>query len=204
IKVESADTIPPVIEEISLDRKKVPPSSAIHVRVRATDNVGVVEVKADGTSLTKTNEVWEGEITVPSTPGNYTLKITARDEAGNKAQAEVSYSVVTPTGSVAVTTEPKPLVMNGSAILYIKLISTANFDDKVSVKITTEGIPAEYAADLSWFNTTAFEVVVKAGETKLLPVEITTTAKGYHAFRTEAYSEGFNATSTDYGVIYVP
>jgi hypothetical protein len=46
--------------------------------------------------------IWEGDITAPPTPGDYTLTIRAEDAAENVAETTVDYSVVTPTGGLGV------------------------------------------------------------------------------------------------------
>jgi len=94
---------------------------------------------------------------------------------------------------------------NSSDIIYIKLISTANFDDMVEVTLDNNGIPPAYAANLSWFNRTTMLVRVPKGETILIPFEVSIPSgvSGYKVFHDNAISQGLGTTSMDTGVIYV-
>jgi hypothetical protein len=78
-----ADTTPRVIESITLYPANTTAGAKINVTVKASDNIGVIEVTADGVSLTYSNGEWDnGSITAPSTIGSYTVTIWANDSAG--------------------------------------------------------------------------------------------------------------------------
>ena len=147
---EEEDTLPPTIVSVTLDAYIIPPDSTIHVTVNATDNVGVTSVTADGVALVETGSIWEGNITAPSTTGEYTLTIRAEDTAGNSNETNVSYSVVEPSGSIGIGVDPRLTTVSAgdTAIINITLVSTENFDDIAYIYLTTEGIDPMYEACL--------------------------------------------------------
>ena len=193
------DTIPPTIESVTLDAYTTIPDAPIHVTVEATDNVGVTAVTADSTTLVDTGSTWEGDITAPSSTGDYTLTIRAEDAAGNYDETTVEYSVVTPQGGFGVAVLPMYSVVNdGDTVgLTVKIISTENFDDKLHVYLSTDGLPLP-SADLSWFNWTEQNVLIpERGEITIpLKAEIPPGESGMKMFRVKAEStiwrtEGF-------------
>jgi len=208
ITVTSAvDTEPPTIESVTLDTYINIPNSSFHVTVEATDNVGVTSVTADGTPLTETGSTWEGDIFIPEgTPeGEYTLTITAQDEAGNTAESSVNYSVVFPQGGFAVAIDP--MMSSASAgdvkVYQIKIISNENFDDKLHVYISDEGIPDAYRADFE-FNWTDKTVYMMSGDTVELSLEVTIpSASGYKMFRVYADSMRFRTYSYGTGIVLI-
>ncbi|MCW7077639.1 MAG: PKD domain-containing protein [Canidatus Methanoxibalbensis ujae] len=208
ITVTSAvDTEPPIIESVTLDTYINIPNSSFHVTVEATDNVGVTSVTADGVTLTKTGSTWEGDIFIPEgTPeGEYTLTITARDEAGNTAESSVDYSVVFPQGGFTVAIDP--MMLSASAgdvkVYQIKIISNENFDDKLHVYISDAGIPDEYRADFE-FNWTDKKIYLKSGETVELSLEVTIPqASGYKMFRVYADSMRFRTSGYCTGIVLI-
>ena len=198
ITVESAeDTEPPVIESVTLDSYINIPDSTFHVTVEVTDNRAVESVTADGISLTETGS-WEGDVYIPPDipEGTYTLTVTAEDEAGNTAQAEVEYTVVIPQGGFAVAVDP---MMSSAAVgdvkVYkIKIVSNENFDDKLHVYLNDEGIPDLYKADFA-FNWNEKTVYLKSGDTIELSLEVTIPqATGYKMFRIYADSMKFRTS----------
>lgn len=95
-----ADIKPPVINSVNLNKTTVNASETIHVTVNASDNVGVTSVTIEGgeinVSLANTT-FWEGDITAKSTPGTYTVTVTASDAVGNKvSNTSKSYTVQPP------------------------------------------------------------------------------------------------------------
>ena len=208
ITVTSAvDTEPPTIESVTLDTYINIPNSSFHVTVEATDNVGVTAVTADGVTLTKTGSRWEGDIFIPEgTPeGEYTLTITAKDEAGNTAESSVNYSVVFPQGGFTVAIDP--MMSSASAgdvkVYQIKIISNENFDDKLHVYISDEGIPDAYKANFS-FNWTDKTIYLKSGETVELSLEVTIPqASGYKMFRVYADSMRFRTSGYCTGIVLI-
>ena len=208
ITVTSAvDTEPPTIESVTLDTYINIPNASFHVTVEATDNVGVTSVTADGVALTKTGSTWEGDIFIPEgTPeGEYKLTITAQDEAGNTAESSVNYTVVFPQGGFAVAIDP--MMSSASAgdvkVYQIKIISNENFDDKLHVYISDEGIPDVYKADFS-FNWTDKTIYLKSGETVELSLEVTISqASGYKMFRVYADSMRFRTSGYCTGIVLI-
>jgi len=208
ITVTSAvDTEPPTIESVTLDTYINIPNSSFHVTVEATDNVGVTSVTADGVALTKTGSTWEGDIFIPEgTPeGEYTLTITAQDEAGNTAESSVNYTVVFPQGGFAVAIDPMMSSASGGdvKVYQIKIISNENFDDKIHVYISDEGIPDAYKANFS-FNWTDKTIYLKSGETVELSLEVTIPqASGYKMFRVYADSMRFRTSGYCTGIVLI-
>ena len=202
------DLLPPVIRSVILDTYVNIPNSTFHITVKATDNVEVVSVKADGIDLINTEDaLWEGDIYIPEeTPeGNYTLLITAEDGAGNEAKAEVEYSVVFPQGGFAVAVEPmmSSASANETKVYEIKIISNENFDDKIHVYISDEGIPDAYKANFS-FNWTDKTIYLKSGETVELSLEVTIPqASGYKMFRVYADSMRFRTYGYCTGIVLI-
>jgi hypothetical protein len=205
---ETIDTTPPVIESVTFDGYTTIPDAAIHVTVEATDNVGVTSVTADEVSFVETGNVWAGNITVPSTTGDYTLTIRAEDEAKNFNETTVPYSVVIPVNGLGVAILPKVSTASpGSTLsLDIKIVSTENFDDVVYVYLTVEGIPSSYQANLSWFNWTDETVGIPIEEEIVLPIEVAIpngTSSGYKSFGVKAESTKWHSKAQDYGAIMV-
>ena len=203
----AADTEPPTIESVTLDTYINIPNSSFHVTVEATDNVGVTSVTADGTPLTKTGSTWEGDIFIPEgTPeGEYTLTIIAQDEAGNTAESSVNYSVVFPQGGFTVAINPMMSFANaGDVKVYqIKIISNENFDDRLHVYISDEGIPDAYRADFE-FNWTDKTVYMMSGDTVELSLEVTIpSASGYRMFRVYADSMRFRTSGYCTGIVLI-
>ncbi len=203
----AADTEPPTIESVTLDTYINIPNSSFHVTVEATDNVGVTSVTADGVTLTKTGSTWEGDIFIPEgTPeGEYTLTIIAQDEAGNTAESSVNYSVVLPQGGFAVAIDPMMSSASGGdvKVYQIKIISNENFDDKLHVYISDEGIPDAYKADFE-FNWTDKKIYLKSGDTVELSLEVTIpSASGYKMFRAYADSKRFRTSGYCTGIVLI-
>ena len=89
------DVEKPVIQSVVLFPANTTAGSKINVTVNATDNIGVSEVKAGNVPLVKDNDgFWKGNITAPSSRGDYSLLIKANDTVGNAAETSVPYHVV--------------------------------------------------------------------------------------------------------------
>ncbi len=90
----SNDTIPPVINSVTLDNSTPKTGSPIKVTVNATDNVGVVRVDANGIALALQSGntfTWSGMIMAMQ--GNHSVNVSARDSANNIAwNNSTSYS----------------------------------------------------------------------------------------------------------------
>jgi len=201
------DIEPPIIESVTLDAYTTIPDATIHVTVEATDNVGVTSVTADSVDLEETGSIWEGNITAPSSTGEYTLTIRAEDAAGNYNETTVDYSVVKPSGSIGIGVDPRLTTVNAgdTAIINLKLVSTENFDDIAYVYLTTEGVYPGYEANLTWFNWTSKYVKVPAGATVKVPlkVNIPTGESGYKVFYAKLESTKWTPTAMDTGILYI-
>ena len=204
---EAVDTTPPTIESVTLDAYTTIPDATIHVTVEATDNVGVASGTADGVNLVETGSIWEGDITAPSTTGDYTLTIRAEDAAENYAETTVDYSVVKPSGSIGIGVDPRLTTVSAgdTALINIKLVSTENFDDIAHVYLTTEGIYPGYEANLTWFNwTSKYVKVPKGGEVNVpLEVNIPGGESGYKVFYAKLESTKWTPTAMDTGILYI-
>ena len=203
----AVDTEPPEIQSVTLDTYINIPNSSFHVTVEVTDNVGVTAVTADGVALTKTGGTWEGDIFIPEgTPeGEYTLTITAKDEAGNTAESSVNYTVVFPQGGFTVAIDPMMSSASGGdvKVYQIKIISNENFDDKLHVYISDEGIPDAYKANFS-FNWTDKTIYLRSGETVELSLEVTIPqASGTKMFRVYADSMRFRTSGYCTGIVLI-
>jgi len=203
----AADTEPPTIESVTLDTYINIPNSSFHVTVEATDNVGVTSVTADGVALVETGSIWEGNITAPSSTGEYTLTIRAEDAAGNYNETTVDYSVVKPSGSIGIGVDPRLTTVNenDTAVINIKLVSTENFDDIAYVYLTTEGVYPGYEANLTWFNWTSRYVKVPGGATVKVPLEVNIPVgeSGYKVFYAKLESTKWTPTAMDTGILYI-
>ncbi len=197
------DKVTPVIESITLYPANTTASSTINISVRASDNVGVVEVTADGSPLTYSDGLWSGSITASSSLGIYTVIIRARDAANNLAEATASYRVVLPQGGVSVAVIPKiSTVTNGSSIvLNIKINNTANIDDLFHVYLNNSALSATSRADLAWFNWTSKLVEIPARKEVTIPirVEIPSGISGTKAFRVYVNSTTWRSSAYDTG-----
>jgi hypothetical protein len=192
------DTEQPVIESVTLYPANTTAGSTIGISVSASDNVGVDGVTADGTPLTISDGLWQGSITAPPTLGDYTLPITAKDAAGNTAEASAPYRVVLREGGASVSVAPRAnSVTSGSTVaLNIKVKNTQNIDDVFRVHINVSELPSAYQADLAWFEWTEKVLNVRSGEEILVPMNITIPSgvSGTKVFRAKANS----MTSTPY------
>jgi len=201
------DTVSPVIHSVTLDAYTTIPDAIINITVNATDDVGVVSVTAEGIPLLKTDGIWEGNITAPSSTGEYTLTIRAEDAAGNYNETTVDYSVVKPSGSIGIGVDPRLTTISAgdTAIINITLVSTENFDDVAYVYLTTEGIDPMYEANMTWFNWTSRYVSVPAGSTVKVPlnVSIPEGESGYKMFYVYLESKKWTTTAMDTGVLYI-
>jgi hypothetical protein len=202
------DTTDPIIDSVDVYPVNTTAGSKVDIKVAALDNKEVTEVTADGIAFTYSDGYWKGSITASSLLGTYNVLIKARDAAGNDVQTTVKYTVVNKVGGIAITSIPKPLtiVRGSSGQLNIKLISTANIDDRVWVNITTTGISAASAIDLTWFNRTAVLVEVPSKATVYVTFSVTVPSDavvGYKTFKNNAKSLWFNATSVDTGLVNV-
>jgi cell wall-associated NlpC family hydrolase len=205
-----ADTTPPVIESVTLYPVNATAGADINVTVKASDNVGVIEVKADSISLIYSNGEWNhGSITAPSTIGSYTVTIRANDSAGNFAERTADYRVIAPKGGIGVGISPKTTTAptTGTTINYIVNIkSTQNFDDVVQVNVTTDGLPLSYQMPLEWFNWNNQTVRVSSNVTVKLPLTLTIPpgqTAGKKSLKVRANSTMWITKGFDTGIITI-
>lgn len=201
------DTIDPTIESVIIYPKNTTAGATIDINVSASDNRGVVEVTADGTSLVNDNGFWKGGITASSTLGSHTITITVRDQAGNSVERTVEYKVVSPTGSLGVGVSPKiTTISSGNAINYIiKIKSMQNFDDKININITQEGLSTSYRMPPEWFSWNSQTKNVPSNSTINIPltVNIPSGTTGKKAFKVRANSTSWITSALDSGVITI-
>jgi YVTN family beta-propeller protein len=208
---EIQDTTAPVIQSVVLFPANITAGSSININVNVTDDTDVTEVKVGGIiQLTKIDGIWQGIIETPSSNsvGNYPLKITANDAAGNTAETSVLYHVVKLTGGANIGVSPRSnsITAGNTASLSIKVKNTQNIDDTFKVCINVSEVPASYRADLSWFNWTEKVVTLRAGEEVLIPMEVTVpdgTAAGRKLFRAKVNSETSSITGFDTGYLVI-
>ncbi|MDI9395826.1 MAG: hypothetical protein QM426_10645, partial [Euryarchaeota archaeon] len=157
--------------------------------------------------LTNIDGIWKGNITAPSSLGDYSLKITAKDAAGNSAETSVPYHVVQLSGgaNIAVSPRSSSVAIGDTVSIFIKVKNTQNIDDTFKVRISVSGLPAAYQADLSWFNWTEKVVTLKAGEETLIPLEVTpdVTETRLKIFRANVNSETSSIAGFDTGYLVI-
>jgi len=92
----SIDTIPPVVNIVTLNTTTPNTGDAILVTVDATDNVAVTSVTVDGVELTyQSGTIWTGTITAME--GTHSVDVSSKDAAGNTGwNNSTSYTVTTP------------------------------------------------------------------------------------------------------------
>ncbi|MEM3652663.1 MAG: Ig-like domain-containing protein [Nitrososphaerales archaeon] len=126
----AADTTPPTITSVSLDKTIVKGGASITVTVEATDNVGVASVKADTVSLTLEAGKWVGSITASTTEGVHTVTVVATDIGGNTATSTTSYRVDNTPPTITHT----PIT---TAAINTSVEISATITDNVNVKEAT-------------------------------------------------------------------
>jgi hypothetical protein len=205
----ASDTEKPVIQSVVLYPANTTTGSTINVTVTATDNIDVTGVTAGDIQLAKTDGLWQGSVTVPSSVGDYSLLITAKDATGNTAETTANYKVVTPTGSLGVGIAPKTTTAptSGKTIDYtVKIKSIQNFDDIVRVNVTMDGLPASYQIPLDWFEWNNKTINIPSNSTVSLPLKLTIPpgqAAGRKAFKVRANSTLWITSASDSGVITI-
>jgi hypothetical protein len=138
--IQAADTVPPTIVSVTLDKTLVKGGASITVTVEATDNVQVSSVKADTLSLTLVAGKWIGTITASQTEGVNTLTVVAADVAGNTATKTATYRVDNTPPTIAHT--PVTTATINTAITVIATIT-----DNVEVESATLNYRTKGAAD---------------------------------------------------------
>jgi PKD repeat protein len=203
---EMPDVEKPVIQSVVLFPANTTAGSKINITVNATDNVGVAEVKADNISLIKENDgLWRGNITAPSTRGDYSLLVKANDISGNAAVTSAPYHVVQLSGSASIAASPKiSSVTAGSNVSPAIIVKNSqNTDDTFKVWVSVSELPASSQANLTWFGWTEKSIKLRAGEEITLPVKVDVpagTAAGRKLFRINVKSEttGISGFNTGY------
>ncbi|AAM32174.1 VWA domain-containing protein [Methanosarcina mazei] len=203
-----SDVKKPVIDSVNLFPANTTAGATINLSINATDDTAVTEVIAGDIQLIKTDDIWQGSITAPSSIGSYSLLIKAKDAAGNVAEASVPYRVVQLSGgaNIAVSPRSSSIVAGNSVTLNIKVKNTQNIDDIFKVNITVSELPAANQANIDWFSWTEQSVKLRAGEEILLPLEVEVpdgTALGLKLFRANVNSETSVVTGFDTGYLKV-
>jgi uncharacterized protein (TIGR03118 family) len=93
-----SDITKPVINSVTLNNSTPNTGDAVLVTVNATDNVGVINVLANGASLiNQGGTIWKGTITALA--GNHQVNVSVSDAAGNIAgNNSTSYTSTPPPG----------------------------------------------------------------------------------------------------------
>ena len=111
----------------------------------------------------------------------------------------------TPIGGFSVAILPKlnSATAGASCDFTVRIRNTQNFDEYVVLDLTLSGIPADYAANLAWFNGTTSALSIPAGEYRDigLRMDIPDGISGYKSFGIIAH--GTFGDSKDYGVVNV-
>ncbi len=202
------DVEPPAFNSVTLFPANTTAGATIDIEVNATDDMGVAEVTAGDTQLTKTDGIWQGSITAPNELGDYSLSITAIDAAGNTAETSVPYHVVLLEGGADIAVSPRAssVVAGNTVSVSIKVKNTQNIDDIFKIRINIDGVPDSYCADISCFGWTETDVQLRAGEEKTFPLEVDVsagTAAGYKLFRANVDSESSSIYGFDTGYLIV-
>lgn len=137
--------------------------------------------------------------------GTYSGLIIATSITGSDS-IDVRMTVISnPIGGFSVAILPKLNSANAGASCdsTVRLRNTQNFDEYVDLDLTLSGIPAEYAADLAWFNWTTSTLSIPAGEYRDigLRMDIPDGISGYKSYGIIAH--GTFGDSKDYGVVDV-
>ena len=202
------DNTAPVIEFISLYPANTTAGSLMNLTVLASDNTAVTEVTANGTALTNTDGAWRGTITAPSTFGNYSLIIQAKDAANNTAVTSIPYRVLLRHGGVGVSVSPNlnNVLAGNSVNTNIVVKNTQNVDDEFKVFVYVNDLPMASQANIRWFNWTEKVVTIGAGQTMNIPLSITVpvgTTTGIKGFRAGADSQTTNVFARATGYIKI-
>ncbi|MHB8103490.1 MAG: PKD domain-containing protein [Methanosarcina sp.] len=209
IREVEQDLIPPTIPSAVLFPANTTAGSKINITVDATDNSGVSEVKAGNVPLVKDNDgFWKGNITAPSSRGDYSLLIKANDTVGNAAETTVPYHVVQLSGGASIAASPKTssVIAGSNVSLAIKVKNVENIDDTFKVWISVSELPLSSQANLTWFDWTEQNVKLRAGEEVLIPIKVDVPAgivTGRKLFRANVKSgtSGISGLNTGYLVI---
>jgi hypothetical protein len=114
-----------------------------------------------------------------------------------------------PTGGLAIAIQPKTIYMSPTSELVVNIyvINNQNFDDVITIDITNSGTPAQYQANLAWFNWTQVRVFIPAGSSIKIPLKITVPAStpiGMYVFKAVATSTAKpTTTAKDSGIIKI-
>ncbi|MFY1110288.1 MAG: SUMF1/EgtB/PvdO family nonheme iron enzyme [Methanosarcinaceae archaeon] len=202
------DTELPEFESAFVFPANTTAGATIDIEVNATDNVGVAQITAGDTQLTKTDGIWQGSITAPNELGDYSLSITASDAAGNTAETSVPYHVVLLEGGADIAVSPRAsnVVAGNNVSVGINVKNTQNIDDIFKIRINLDGVPESYWADLSGFGWTETDVQLRAGEEKTFPLEVEVpagTSAGYRLFKVTVDSDTSSVYGFDTGYLIV-
>ena len=204
----ASDVGKPVIQSVVMFPTNTTAGATINISINATDNTDVTEVTAGDIQLTKTDGIWQGSITAPSSVGDYSLSIKANDTSGNTAETSVPYRVVQLSGGASIAVSPRSsnITAGNNTTLAIKVKNTQNIDDTFKVRISVSELPAAYQAGIPWFNWTEKVVTLRAGQEVQIPIEVNVpagTTVGRKLFRANVNSETSSITGFDTGYLTV-
>jgi hypothetical protein len=173
-----------------------------NVTVNQTVNVSWY---VSGSLLSTNQSVTEANYTLHADmPGEHNVTAIAANINGTAMQTWIwnVAGTCTPIGGFSVAILPKINSANaGEACDFtVRLRNTQNFVEYVDLDLTLSGIPAEYAANLTWFNWTTSALSIPAGEYRDigLRMDIPDGFSGYKSFGIIAH--GTFGDSKDYGV----
>jgi hypothetical protein len=147
---------------------------------------------------------------------DYWFMVTATSQAAPSVSAEAESMVTVdftpthppaPTGGLAIAVQPKTIYMTPKSQLTVDIyvINNQNFDDTITIDLTNSGVPAQYQANLAWFNWTQVRVFVPAKSNIKIALKITIPPRapvGMYIFRAIATSVARPAIAAkDAGII---
>ncbi|HID27134.1 MAG TPA: hypothetical protein EYP22_04805 [Methanosarcinales archaeon] len=155
ITLNATDATPPVINWVRLNKTKVNQSEHILVTVNATDNVGVVNVTADGIPLIQyTGDIWYGTIIAKQEPGLYNVTVIAYDDANNSAVNDtVQYEVI-----------PKPPIIYIIYPIEGQKILIDGFGEIINVSAHAISESNITSVTFYYYNGTAWNIIGAANE----------------------------------------
>ena len=185
-----SDTISPVVNSVTLSATAPNMSELILVTVNATDNVGVINVTAEGAELTfRGSNLWNG--TVIAEYGLHYVNVTARDEAGNHGYNNTTYYIGMDNAAPVVNSVGLNIT---SPVLGDSILVTVNATDNIGVvKVTADGVELiqQYNPDI-WNGT----ITAQSGFNRV-NVSARDAAGNYGYNNTSSY------TTLSYGVIII-